>query len=160
MEIIGIMSGTSLDGCDFAHVKFNDSEGLTSFELLNSHTFPYNIDLQKKLKKSPTLSGLEISYLNKELGGFFSECTNEFIKIKQIAHKNIKAIASHGHTIFHQPENQLTLQIGCGQTIAYKTKIDTINDFRTKDVMAVVDKAHHLFQLEILAYSRIWLMDF
>ena len=136
MEIIGIMSGTSLDGCDIAHVKFINNKGVESFEILNCITFPYQKDLLFKLKKSTKTNGLEISYLNKELGVFFGDCINKFIKTNQIIRKNIRAIACHGHTIFHQPEKKLTLQIGCGQTIAHITRIDTINDFRSKDVLA------------------------
>lgn len=136
MEIIGIMSGTSLDGCDIAHIKFTSNKEDKSFKILNCITFPYQEDLLYKLKKSTELNGLDISYLNKELGVFFGDCINKFIKTNQIIRKNITAIACHGHTVFHQPEKKLTLQIGCGQTIAHITKIDTINDFRSKDVLA------------------------
>ena len=65
MEIIGIMSGTSLDGCDIAHVKFTNKKVNQSFKVLNCITFPYQKDLLNKLKKSTQLNGLEISYLNK-----------------------------------------------------------------------------------------------
>ena len=136
MEIIGIMSGTSLDGCDIAHVKFTNKNGVIQSSILNSITFPYKSTILTKLKKSINLNALEISYLNIELGFFFGECVNNFIKKNQIIRKNIKAIACHGHTVFHQPQKKLTLQIGCGQTIAHITKIDTINDFRTRDVLA------------------------
>ncbi len=136
-EIIGLMSGTSLDGLDIAHVEFNlDSEKQDSFNLLNYSTIEIPNDLKQKLVDAPDFSVQSLLMLDKELGAFFAKCVNQFIGKNKINKKSIRAIASHGQTILHQPKNGFTLQIGCGSTLSYLTAIDVINDFRTRDVIA------------------------
>jgi anhydro-N-acetylmuramic acid kinase len=74
--------------------------------------------------------------LDKQIGLFYAEKVNEFVEKFNLDKNNINAIASHGQTIFHQPQNGFTYQIGCGTTLAFKTGIDVINDFRILDVIA------------------------
>ncbi len=136
MEILGLMSGTSLDGLDIAHVSFDFSGGKTTFQLKHAKTFDYPAQLSDKLKNAPYTSTVEYLKLDKELGLFFAQSVLQFMKVKDIEKKDISAIASHGHTIFHQPENGFTCQIGCGSTIAYHCEIPVINDFRSLDVIA------------------------
>ena len=136
IEIIGLMSGTSLDGLDIAHVSFNFENEQIYFELKNYETVLYSKSILNQLHNYLTLSVPEILMLDKEIGGFYANKVNEFIKKFNIDKNNIDAIASHGQTIFHQPQNGFTYQIGCGTTLAFKTGIDVINDFRTLDVIA------------------------
>jgi len=136
-EIIGLMSGTSMDGLDIAHVRFSSDEHSNySFELIHygSSTFPEN--LKQKLVSASTMPTPQLIALDKELGRFYAQCVNDFISSNSIEKKTIKAIASHGQTIFHQPANGFTLQIGCGSTISYFTGLPVINDFRSKDIIA------------------------
>jgi anhydro-N-acetylmuramic acid kinase len=135
-EILGLMSGTSLDGLDIAHVKFVLSSEKKEFKLLNYKTFEYNSDFVTELRNAPTLSVIELLKLDKKIGKEFANNVNLFLKEFQIEKNNIQAIASHGQTILHQPQNGFTLQIGCGATIAYHTQLPVINDFRTMDVVA------------------------
>lgn len=137
IEILGLMSGTSLDGLDVAHVEFemNQQDG-DSFNLLSVKTYEIPADLAQKLQDAANYSVQAICMLDKELAHFFAKCVNEFISAKNIDKKSIKAIASHGQTILHQPSNGFTLQIGCGSTLSFLTGIDVINDFRTKDIVA------------------------
>jgi anhydro-N-acetylmuramic acid kinase len=130
------MSGTSLDGLDIAHVSFNFENEQIYFELKNYETVLYSKSILNQLHNYLTLSVPEILMLDKEIGGFYANKVNEFIKKFNIDKNNIDAIASHGQTIFHQPQNGFTYQIGCGTTLAFKTGIDVINDFRTLDVIA------------------------
>jgi len=136
-NLIGLMSGTSMDGLDIANVHFSYSEKTGwSYRIEFSSTVKYDLHLLEKLKQSKQLTAVELLILDKELGLFFSTAVNQFIKENQIDSKEIDAICSHGHTIFHQPESGFTYQIGCGETLAYHTGIKVINDFRQKDVVA------------------------
>lgn len=136
-EIIGLMSGTSLDGLDIAHVTFSmDTDNGDSYRLLNCETYDIPEELRSKLANSHNYSVPSICQLDKELGRFYANCVNDLIQNKGIEKSRINAIASHGQTILHQPQNGFTLQIGCGSTLAYVTGLDVINDFRTLDIVA------------------------
>ena len=136
IEIIGLMSGTSLDGLDLAHVIFNFENEQIDFELRNYETVPYTNPILNQLQNYLALSVPEMLMLDKEIGSFYADKVNEFVKKFNIDKSNIDVIASHGQTIFHQPQNGFTYQLGCGTTLAFKTGIDVINDFRTLDVVA------------------------
>ena len=132
---IGLMSGTSLDGLDVVEVIFNYSiENQWDFTILNAKTFPYENLLKQQLSNSKNLSGQDLMLLSNQLGSFFGEAINTFIKEKNIIKSEIDFIASHGHTVFHQPDKNFTLQIGNGAEIAAKTSINVICDFRSTDV--------------------------
>ena len=136
-EIIGLMSGTSMDGLDIAHVKFDfNADSNDSFELLNTDTVPIPDELLQKLMDAPNFSVTQLLMLDKEFGRFLADSVTKFIDQKKIVKNSINAIASHGQTILHQPNNGFTLQIGCGSTLSYLTDINVINDFRTKDIVA------------------------
>ena len=136
-EMIGLMSGTSLDGLDIAHVRFLFSEAANPrFELLHSKTIPYSEDLIQQLTNIEKLSLSAVMMLDKSLGLFYAKEINDFLKENNISKDQIDAIASHGQTILHQPANGFTLQIGCATTLAFHTGIKVVNDFRTKDVVA------------------------
>ena len=129
-NVIGVMSGTSLDGLDivFCNLSFTDS---WSFKILKSKTLNYDPEWKEKLSNAHNLSGFDLQKLHKEYGSFIGESINSFIN--DIDQK-INLIASHGHTVFHQPESKITLQIGDGTEIAVITGITTISDFRSLDV--------------------------
>jgi len=136
LEIIGLMSGTSLDGLDIAHVLFDFTNSTTQFTLVNCETIPYTLDILDKLNNYDTLSVPEMLVLDKNIGRFYGDNVNEFIAKNKLDKTQIDAIACHGQTIFHQPQKGFTYQIGCGSTLAYHTGIKVINDFRTRDVIA------------------------
>lgn len=136
-EIIGLMSGTSMDGLDIAHVRFDfNPDSNDSFELLNTDTVPIPDELLQKLMDAPNYSATQLLMLDKEFGRFLADSVTKLIDQKKIVKNSINAIASHGQTILHQPNNGFTLQIGCGSTLSYLTDINVINDFRTKDIVA------------------------
>lgn len=134
-ELIGLMSGTSLDGVDICHVDFLYKNNQWSYKIHNTRTQAYPEQLLKHLQNAVNLSGFELFSMDRQLGLFFGTCINRFIADFSIQKNAITAIASHGHTVFHQPDKGLTVQIGCGESIAHTTGINTINDFRTKDVL-------------------------
>lgn len=128
---LGIMSGTSLDGLDLALCQFDEIESKLSFKLLASETIKYDFDWKERLTNVFEAKAVDYFKLNSLYGTFIAEKVNEFLN-KNDAKADY--IASHGHTVFHQPANGFTTQIGCGATIAALTSIDTICDFRSLDV--------------------------
>ena len=135
--MIGLMSGTSLDGLDIAYVEFNFDISNTSFSfnIIHTKSVSYSDEFIQELKQATQLSTRDFLILDKKIGSVFGLTVNDFISEFSINKSEIDAIASHGQTTFHQPENGFTSQIGCGDTIAVLTGIPVINDFRTKDVI-------------------------
>ena len=129
---IGLMSGTSLDGLDICHVKLSKSENW-SFEILATETISYKENWKLKLQNAPQLSAEDLLALDKEFGFFLGEKTQEFILKQNISELDV--IASHGHTVFHQPHRKFTLQIGDGRAIKIITNKTVVYDFRSQDVL-------------------------
>ncbi|PZU88395.1 MAG: anhydro-N-acetylmuramic acid kinase [Chryseobacterium sp.] len=130
---IGLMSGTSLDGLDICYSKFLKQESGWIFEILNSETIPYSFDWEKSLKDAINFCGEELLKLNVDYGFYLGKKTQEFISKYKI--ENLDLIASHGHTVFHQPQNKFTLQIGDGRAIKSIINKPIIYDFRSQDVI-------------------------
>jgi anhydro-N-acetylmuramic acid kinase len=128
---IGLMSGTSLDGLDLVYVKFN-KDRYTDFEILRSATIPYSEKWKTILQNAIQYSAEELVDLDMRYGDFLADRVLDFVTINSIT--KIDFIASHGHTVFHQPEKGCTLQVGNGQVIATRTKQKVVCDFRTQDV--------------------------
>jgi anhydro-N-acetylmuramic acid kinase len=132
-NVIGIMSGTSLDGLDICYANFQ-LQSNWSFNIKIAETISIPQKLKIQLKSATSLSGLDLSLLNNYVGDFIGKSINQFIDSNNINKKEIDFISSHGHTIFHQPEKQLTLQIGNGANISALTKLPVVCDFRTTDL--------------------------
>ncbi|MFC2104916.1 anhydro-N-acetylmuramic acid kinase [Bacteroidota bacterium] len=129
-KAIGVMSGTSLDGLDIVLCNFSYLD-TWKFNIEKSKTVEYSQGWKEELNNASKLNGLELLSLHKKFGRLIGESINTFLKNTD---HEIVLIASHGHTVFHQPEKKLTLQIGDGYEIAALTRITTINDFRSMDV--------------------------
>ena len=129
--VIGLMSGTSLDGLDLVYVKFNESN-YKDFKIIYSETKSYSQNWKVRLQTAIDKSNKELSTLDIDYGMLLGEMTNEFMKENKI--DSVDFIASHGHTVFHQPDKGITLQVGDGRTLANVTRIKVICDFRTQDV--------------------------
>ncbi|MCG2792252.1 MAG: anhydro-N-acetylmuramic acid kinase [Weeksellaceae bacterium] len=130
---IGLMSGTSLDGLDICYSKFIKKNIAWSFEILNCETIAYSTAWENALKNAIQLSADKLLELSSNYGFYLGEKTQEFISKNQIA--DLDLIASHGHTVFHQPKNKITLQIGDGRAIKIRTNKTVVYDFRTQDVL-------------------------
>jgi anhydro-N-acetylmuramic acid kinase len=133
-NIIGLMSGTSLDGIDICYANYLYKKDKWNFNIINAITVNLPKDLKTALSNATTFSALEMAFLNNNLGDFFGEAVNEFIINHNIDKSEIDFISSHGHTIFHQPEKKLTLQIGNGANISAINQLPVICDFRTTDL--------------------------
>ena len=129
--VLGIMSGTSLDGLDLALCYFEKVKSNWKFDIIDAKTIPYNLYWKETLSKAHILKTLDFFKLHNNYGIFIGEEINSFLKTGDY---HVNFIASHGHTIFHQPAERLTFQLGSGASVAATTKITTISDFRTLDV--------------------------
>ena len=130
--VIGVMSGTSLDGVDLAHIKFKYQNQKWSFIILECETVKYSKDWLNKLKISVSFSASELQKLDIDYTLLLGTIIFNFIEKYKI--KNIDAVSSHGHTILHQPQNGLTLQIGNLPELANLIHQTVVCDFRVQDV--------------------------
>lgn len=133
-NVIGTMSGTSLDGLDIAYCSFEFSKNKWSFKINEATTVTFLDNINKKLKTAIKMDGLDLMKLHNELGNFIGLSINNFVSEYKIDRNKIDCISSHGHTIFHQPEISLTTQIGNGANISALTYLPVICDFRTTDI--------------------------
>ena len=130
--IIGLMSGTSLDGIDLAYINFEIKNNNWFFEIIASETISYNSDWITILKTAVDYSPEQLSALNIEYTQLLGTVINDFITKHKI--ENLDAVASHGHTILHQPQNGYTLQIGNLPELATYINQKLVCDFRVQDV--------------------------
>lgn len=126
------MSGTSLDGVDLAHIKFEINNNKWSYEIYECDTISYSTEMISKLKNGINFSKNDLSDLNIEYTNLLGNIILEFITKNKIS--NLDGVCSHGHTILHQPQNGFTLQIGNLPEIAKIVKQKIICDFRVQDV--------------------------
>jgi anhydro-N-acetylmuramic acid kinase len=131
-KVVGVMSGTSLDGIDLAHLNFEIINGKWSFQILECETIGYSQKWIDRLKIAVGFSELELQKLNIDYTLLLGTIISNFIKKNKI--ENIDAVCSHGHTILHQPQNGITLQIGNLPEIAALCNKKVVCDFRIQDV--------------------------
>ena len=131
-NVVGVMSGTSLDGIDLAHIHFSIKNEKWSFEIDQCETISYPIDWLNKLKIAVGFSKEELIELNQNYTTFLGTTIRTFLDKNAIT--NLDAVCSHGHTILHQPQNGFTLQIGNLPEIAQFVGNTVVCDFRIQDV--------------------------
>ncbi|MEZ5172491.1 MAG: anhydro-N-acetylmuramic acid kinase [Bacteroidia bacterium] len=125
------MSGTSTDGLDIISVELFPEDENIRYKILKTKFIPYTDEFSLLLKSSPSLSGRGLRKLDVELGIYFG---NEVKKFCQENDLYPDLIASHGHTVFHQPDEGYTMQIACGAALAATCGCPVVNDFRQGDV--------------------------
>ncbi len=131
LTVLGIMSGTSLDGLDMAYVRFKSIEP-EQYEIVHAETLPYPAEWENKLRNAYHYTGQQLAHLHAEYGIYLSKQILSFLNKNRLTAPDL--IASHGQTVFHEPDKHYTLQIGSGAHIAANTQITTVSDFRTQDV--------------------------
>lgn len=140
LKILGLMSGTSLDGLDIALVEIYETRKNFHIKNISFKTYDYTQELKDKLLKNidPEQAKLnDLSDINFELGYLFSDYILEFLKENNLKTDDIDLIGSHGHTFFHSIKNNKaisTFQLGDPSVIAQKTGITTVGDFRNADI--------------------------
>lgn len=136
VKVIGLMSGTSLDGLDICYVEFKyskkgDDDGCWSYKIIKAEDEGYPEELKSQLATAQNMTALEYARLHSDYGIYLGKRVKAFIDRNNATPR---IIASHGQTIFHQPEIRFTAQIGSGAGIAAECGVDTVCDFRTTDV--------------------------
>lgn len=129
-KVIGMMSGTSLDGLDIACCRFSFDQKW-HWEIMESTTIAYPPSWAKRLRGLMEVDALTLSRTHVEYGHFLGQQLAKFIEKH---HLEPNLVASHGHTVFHQPREGFTLQIGDGNAIAAETGLPVVFDFRSLDV--------------------------
>jgi anhydro-N-acetylmuramic acid kinase len=124
MKVLALMSGTSLDGLDVALCEFKNKD----YTIAKAKTFSYPLNLAEKLKNSTSLSGLELLRLDRDWAEFAVSC------IESGDFGEFDLLASHGHTVFHKPEEGLTFQLGSGAVLCAGVNVPVVCDFRRTDV--------------------------
>ena len=131
-RVIGMMSGTSVDGLDIAYCEFRTNDWKSfDFDIKESSTISYPASLKTPLIDSIYLDAISLLDLDIRLGEWMGNQVKLFIDQNSI---DTCLIASHGHTVFHQPEKGFTLQIGNGQKIHQITRFPVAYDFRSLDI--------------------------
>jgi len=130
-NVIGVMSGTSLDGIDLAHIEFIKRDCWT-FTILEKQCIPYSAQWKARLQEAVGLNKEALQQLNVEYTALLAATCKDFVSKHKL--QDILAICSHGHTILHQPEQGITLQIGNLPDIARLTVHRVVCDFRIQDV--------------------------
>ncbi len=132
-RVIGLMSGSSLDGLDIAYCEFRTENNKWSFKILKTSVVEYPDEWAQVIKGLPVSNAKTLWETHSGLGNYFGEQINEFIKKNSLKDK-VEFVASHGHTIFHFPDKKFTTQIGDGAAIAARTNLPVICDFRSTDI--------------------------
>ncbi|MEX0315093.1 MAG: anhydro-N-acetylmuramic acid kinase [Allomuricauda sp.] len=130
-KVLGLMSGTSLDGLDLAYCHLWQSNDHWEFSIEKTKDVSYDSELRNALKNAIYLSEEEHNQLHQDYGVWLGEQAKVFIKTENL---ELDFIASHGHTSHHRPEDGITFQLGNGQLLANTSSEQVICDFRTKDV--------------------------
>jgi anhydro-N-acetylmuramic acid kinase len=131
-HVIGLMSGTSLDGLDIACCQFAPkNNGQYDYSITVAETIPYSDEWKHRLSTLENASAYELVQADAELGKHFGNQVVIFVN-KYNLHPDL--VASHGHTIFHRPELGFSTQIGNGNAIMATSYLPVIYDFRSLDV--------------------------
>ena len=132
-KVIGIMSGSSLDGLDIAFAEIQEQSGKWMYEIKHAMCISYTQQWEHSLRNAINLSAKDYLLLHTDYGHFIGKKINEFIKEKNLQHQ-VNLISSHGHTTFHFPKKMMTHQLGDGAAIAAETALPVVTDHRSMDV--------------------------
>jgi anhydro-N-acetylmuramic acid kinase len=163
--ILGLMSGTSLDGLDMALCEIKKHGPKTKLKLLHFETADYEEDFKEEIKTVFSKKNVDLEklcLLNPWVAKTHAAIINETLKKWNIKKEVIDLIASHGQTIYHAPKSlhqqkkfgNATLQIGDGDHLAVDTGVITISDFRQKNIAAGAEGAPLAVYGDYLLFSK------
>jgi anhydro-N-acetylmuramic acid kinase len=131
-RVIGVMSGSSLDGLDIAFVQFEEAGGRWTWQIEAAECRPYPAEWRERLKGATEMSARDYMLLHSDYGHYIGRQVAAFMEENELSYR-VSLIASHGHTTFHMPP-RMTGQIGCGAAIAAETGLPVVTDLRALDV--------------------------
>jgi len=131
MKILGTISGSSLDGLDLALCDFSIKNDQIEWSLLKAETLEFSAEILDRLKRATNMSAKELFHLDADFAKYSAKAVLQFLGSD---YEDISYVSSHGHTIYHHPEDGYTVQIGNGGIIASLSHIATIADYRTNDI--------------------------
>jgi len=132
-NVIGLMSGSSHDGLDIAFVEITDIRNEWTFEIKQATCIPFEKEMEQQLRLAASLPVPDFLKLHTAFGRWMGQQVVEFIASNELYHK-VHFVASHGHTVFHDPESKTSIQIGDGASISGTTGLPTITDLRNADI--------------------------
>jgi anhydro-N-acetylmuramic acid kinase len=130
-NVIGIMSGSSMDGIDLAHCKITSDKGQYSYTIETCETYDYDEIWRLRLSQIRKTDALGYSKTDVFYGHYIGHLINKFIAKHNLS---IDLVSSHGHTVFHYPEELITRQVGDGASISAICNLPVVTDFRSMDV--------------------------
>ncbi len=130
---IGLMSGSSLDGLDICFAELEESGGQWTYVIKAADCQPYSHQWKTNLANADQLSARDYLRLHTAYGHFLGEQVNRFVEQNNLHHQ-VALIASHGHTVFHEPQHRMTAQLGDGAAIATTTSLNVVSDLRNMDI--------------------------
>ena len=132
-KVIGIMSGSSLDGLDIVFAALQVESGNWSFEIIHSDCYAYDRIWYQRLKDATQLNASDYLLLHTDYGHYIGREVNRFVESHGLQYQ-VALVSSHGHTTFHMPERKMTGQLGDGAAIASETGLPVVTDLRAMDV--------------------------
>ncbi len=141
MKVLGLMSGTSLDGIDAVLLSVDGTPDASTWEVLAFHTRSYDAERRDRIRTViEGGSAAAVCRLHADLGEWLAEAAVACCRVAGVEPADVAAIGSHGQTVWHDPPAEgrrgATLQLGDAGTIAERTGIPVVSDFRTRDVAA------------------------
>ncbi len=132
-RVIGLMSGSSLDGLDIAYVHLEETAGRWTFEIKQSACIPYSAEWVKRLSDAERLNARDYLLLDTDYGHLTGRLLRDFMTERDLAFQ-VQFIVSHGHTVFHLPQRLMTAQLGDGAAICVEAGLPVISSLRSMDV--------------------------
>ena len=130
-RILGLMSGTSLDGLDLCLADFVQEDTGWSYSIIASQTLEYDVLMKRELSEALTYLPDRLDIAHRDYGTWLGTQAKNWLQTKGLT---CDAIASHGHTVHHRPDQGYTFQLGAGQSLSYASAKEVICDFRSQDV--------------------------
>jgi anhydro-N-acetylmuramic acid kinase len=132
-RVLGIMSGSSLDGLDIAYVHLHSGAGKWGYTIVDATTIAYPSEWTTRLDGAGELGARDYLLLHNAYGRYIGTQINQFIRERNLDFQ-VQLVASHGHTVFHFPDQGMTAQLGDGASISALTGLQVVSDLRSLDV--------------------------